>query len=284
MRKWWFIGAVLAAAVWVVWGNSALQMTRLTVYTKRLPKVFDGFCVVQVSDLHNTVFGEHNQKLLSRIQAAQPNLIVMTGDLLDSYHTDMAAALEFTEQAVQIAPCYYVPGNHESRISAYPWFRNQLTEQGIVVLENRALEISYQGETIRLVGLADLNFSMQDSAIDSKEMVSRALEPLIEEDTYTILLSHRPELFDTYAASQMDLVFSGHAHGGQIRLPLIGAVFAPNQGFFPKYNAGIYRKDRTQMIVSRGLGNSIFPIRLNNRPELIAATLYAQSVAETIDR
>lgn len=126
------------------------------------------------------------------------------------------------------------------------------------------------------MGLADLSFSMQDSAIDSKEMVSRALEPLIEEDTYTILLSHRPELFDTYAASQVDLVFSGHAHGGQIRLPLIGAVFAPNQGFFPKYNAGIYRKDRTQMIVSRGLGNSIFPIRLNNRPELIAATLYAQ--------
>ncbi|MBS5150861.1 MAG: metallophosphoesterase [Butyricicoccus pullicaecorum] len=276
MRKWLFTGAAIAAAGWAVWENSALQTTQLTVYAKRLPKVFDGFCVVHISDLHNTVFGKHNQKLLSYMQKAQPDIIVITGDLLNSYHTDMAAALEFAAQAARIAPCYYVSGNHESRISAYPWFRNQLTEKGIVVLENRALKIAYQGQAIRLIGLVDSSFSPEYPAVCAREIASRALAPFTKDDIYTILLSHRPELFDTYAESQADLVFSGHAHGGQIRLPLIGAVFAPNQGFFPKYNAGIYRKGRTQMIVSRGLGNSSFPIRLHNRPEIIAATLYAQ--------
>ena len=172
MRKWLFTGAAIAAAGWAVWENSALQTTQLTIYAKRLPKVFDGFCVVHISDLHNTVFGKHNQKLLSCMQKAQPDIIVITGDLLNSYHTDMAAALEFAAQAARIAPCYYVSGNHESRISAYPWFRNQLTEKGIVVLENRALEIAYQGQAIRLIGLVDSSFSPEYPAVCAQEIAS----------------------------------------------------------------------------------------------------------------
>lgn len=267
------VPALMGLAGWMVWENTALQTTQITVRSKRLPKAFDGFRIVQISDLHNTVFGEHNGKLMARIQKAQPDILVVTGDLLDSYHTDLAAALEFAEQARKIAPCYYVPGNHESRISAYPQFRDALMAKGITVLENRAVEIAYKGQTIRLIGLLDSSFSLEYPAVRSHEIVSRALTPLTKQDTYTLLLSHRPDLFDTYAAFDVDLVFSGHAHGGQLRLPFVGAVFAPNQGFFPKYDAGLYAKGRTQMVVSRGLGNSSFPIRVHNRPEIVVVTL-----------
>lgn len=278
MRKWMFAAApaLMGLAGWVVWGNTALETTQITVCSKRLPKAFDGFRIVQISDLHNTVFGEHNGKLIRRIKDAQPDMIVITGDLIDSYHTNLAAALEFAEQARKIAPCYYVPGNHESRISAYPQFRDALTAKGITVLENRSIEIPYKGQTIHLVGLLDSSFSPEYPAVRSREIVSRALTPLTKQDAYTLLLSHRPDLFDTYAAFDVDLVFSGHAHGGQLRLPFVGAVFAPNQGFFPKYDAGLYGKGRTQMVVSRGLGNSSFPIRVHNRPEIVAITLHIE--------
>jgi len=96
---------------------------------------------------------------------------------------------------------------------------------------------------------------------------------LIEDSTYTVLLSHRPELFDVYADNNIDLVLSGHAHGGQVRLPFIDGLAAPNQGLFPQYSEGVHENNRTKMVVSRGLGNSIFPIRINNRPELVVFTL-----------
>lgn len=278
-KKWIFTAAVPAFAAlagWMIWENTALETTHITVSSERLPRAFDGFRIVHVSDLHNTVFGEHNQKLLDRIRNAEPDIIAITGDLLDSYHTNLAAALEFAEEARRIAPCYYVPGNHESRISAYHQFKKGLTARGVVVLEDRAMEIIYKGQTIHLVGLIDSSFSPEYPAVRSHVIISRALEHLVRPDTYTLLLSHRPDLFDTYAAFDVDLVLSGHAHGGQIRLPFVGAVFAPNQGFFPKYDAGLYRKERTQMVVSRGLGNSSFPIRVHNRPEVIAITLRAE--------
>lgn len=104
-------------------------------------------------------------------------------------------------------------------------------------------------------------------------MTDAKLKDLMDENQYTILLSHRPELFNVYAAHSIDLILSGHAHGGQVRLPFVGGLVAPNQGLFPKYDEGIYEIGPSKMVVSRGLGNSIFPVRINNRPELVVITL-----------
>ena len=124
------------------------------------------------------------------------------------------------------------------------------------------------------MGIGDPSFQEDYLFGDSESVARQAIErQQNESDGYTILLSHRPELFDLYVDTGMDLVFSGHAHGGQFRLPFLGGLVAPNQGFFPRYDAGRFTNENTTMIVSRGVGNSIFPIRFNNRPEIVLVTL-----------
>lgn len=262
--------------VWTVWGNTALEVNAYTVVSNRLPKSFSGFRIAQVSDLHNTQMGDGNERLLAMLRETEPDIIVITGDMVDSYHTDIDIALRFAEDAVKIAPCYYVTGNHEARLSEYGDLKAGLESAGMIVLENERIELERNGETIALIGVDDPSFQTDYLMGDSANVMSSALKVLTGNDTYTILLSHRPELFDTYAASGVDLVFSGHAHGGQFRLPLIGGLAAPNQGLFPKYDSGLYTQGDTNMLVSRGIGNSIIPIRFNNPPEIIVAELQTE--------
>ena len=152
-----------------------------------------------------------------------------------------------------------------------------LTEAGVTVLENQKIQITRNGESITLMGIQDPSFRT-DYLFGDAEIVSRqALSELQNEsDGFTVLLSHRPELFDVYVDTGIDLVFSGHAHGGQFRLPFIGGLVAPNQGLFPKYDAGRFNEDNTTMIVSRGVGNSIIPLRINNPPEIVVVELKRQ--------
>ena len=148
---------------------------------------------------------------------------------------------------------------------------------GVTVLEDAIAEISLEGKTITVIGVNDPSYQTDYLFGDSETVMNTKLEELhSEKDGFTILLSHRPELFDTYADQGMDLVLSGHAHGGQFRLPFIGGLVAPNQGFFPEYDAGIYMEGNTNMLVSRGIGNSILPFRINNRPEVILIELQAE--------
>lgn len=133
------------------------------------------------------------------------------------------------------------------------------------------------GETITLIGVNDPSYQTDYLFGDAETVMDTKLEELhADDDGFTILLSHRPELFDTYADHDMDLILSGHAHGGQFRLPFIGGLVAPNQGLFPKYDAGIYTEDNTSMLVSRGVGNSILTFRINNPPEVILIELQAK--------
>ncbi len=206
-----------------------------------------------------------------------PDIIVITGDMIDSRNTKVDAALSFAEQAVKIAPCYYVTGNHEARVDEYSDLKDGLLELGVIVLEDARVEIELSGETITLIGVDDPSFQTDYLFGDDETVMKSKLDELTsKEDSYTILLSHRPELFDTYVESGVDIVFSGHAHGGQFRIPFVGGVVAPNQGVFPKYDAGIYANGNTNMVVSRGVGNSIIPFRVNNRPEVILIELTAQ--------
>ena len=245
--------------LWILWGNTALTLTKYTVTSKKLPSGFTGFRIAHVSDLHNTKFGKHNEKLLDLLAQAQPDIIAITGDMIDSRQTDPDAAIAFAKEAVKIAPVCYVPGNHEARIQEYPDFRNALSDLGVTVLENSHLPLVREQESITVSGRMDPGFKIPT--------------PDLTVDTYQILLSHRPELIEEYAKQGYDLVLSGHAHGGQIRLPFVGGVIAPHQGFFPKYTEGIHRLDNTTLVISRGLGNSLFPLRIHNRPELILITL-----------
>ena len=279
MKKWFWLAlsavcAVCAVAVVGSVENQALQFNTYTLSSQELPTPFDGFRIAQVSDLHNAEIGKDNEKLLNTLQGAQPNIIVLTGDLIDSRKTKVDVALEFAEQAMQIAPCYYVTGNHEARVTEYSELKEGLTALGVVVLEDTHTKVELDGESITLLGVSDPSFQTDYLLGDAETVMRDTLSRLTEEtDGFTLLLSHRPELFDIYVEFGIDLVFSGHAHGGQFRLPFIGGVFAPNQGFFPKYDGGMFVQGNTSMLVSRGVGNSIIPFRINNKPEIILMEL-----------
>ena len=265
---------ILAIGIWTLWGNTALEVNEYEIVSGRIPEGFSGFRIAQVSDLHNKDFGEGYGKLLTKLYQISPDIIVVTGDLIDSRQTDLDVALEFAWQAGKIARVYYVSGNHEARIPEYEELKAGLVKAGVVILENQKVQITREGESITLMGIDDPSFQEDYLFGDSESIARQAIENLQNEsDGYTILLSHRPELFDIYDSTGVDLVFSGHAHGGQFRLPFVGGLVAPNQGFFPKYDAGRFDGDNTTMIVSRGVGNSIIPIRFNNRPEIVVAEL-----------
>lgn len=268
--------AVLLAVfvIWTAWENQALMVNTYRIDSSNLPEAFDGFRIAQISDLHNCQMGKNNGKLISMLQAEEPDIIVITGDMIDSRQTDVDIALHLAGELVQIAPCYYVSGNHEARVSEYDSLKAGLIELGVTVLENAKVTIELSGAKITLAGVADPSFKTDYLQGDDVTVMSSILtELLAEEDGYTILLSHRPELFEVYAEHNVDLVFSGHAHGGQFRIPFIGGLIAPNQGMFPKYDAGIYEEENTTMVVSRGIGNSIVPFRINNRPEIVLVEL-----------
>lgn len=264
---------LLALIIWTAWGNTALELNRYTISSDRLPKAFDGYRIAHVSDLHNTEMGKDNEKLLDMLWEADPDIIAITGDIIDSRNTDIDVALQFTKTAMEIAPCYYVTGNHEARVSEYDELKEGMIELGVIVLEDGRIELEQSKETITLLGVNDPSFQTDYLFGDSETVMQSKLQDIIKEDTYTILLSHRPELFEVYTESKVDLVLSGHAHGGQFRLPFVGGLVAPNQGLFPKYDAGLYTEENTNMIVSKGIGNSILPFRFNNRPEVILIEL-----------
>lgn len=258
---------------WIVWDNNRITVTEYTIKDNEIPESFSGYRIVQISDLHNAEFGSENELLLNNIRLLQPDIIVLTGDLIDSYHTDVDVSLAFVRQAVQIAPTYYVFGNHEVRIpDAYHRLKAGMEEAGVVILEESIL-LKRDSEVLTLVGVPDPSALGVDSQAYTKAIDSLLEERISDRSHYSVLLCHRPEVFDAFVENGVDLVFTGHTHGGQIRLPLIGAVFAPDQGLFPAYDAGIFTKENTTMIISRGLGNSSFPFRVDCPPEIVVATL-----------
>jgi predicted MPP superfamily phosphohydrolase len=269
-KRWWFwpmwILLLLGGCVFLQFENKSLVTSRYVYTNQSLPASLEGFRIVHLSDLHSTSFGKEQSRLIEQISSLQPNLIVLTGDLIDARRTkkeeQLSPALKLAEQAARIAPVYYVPGNHEADSRLYPTLRKELSLRGVTVLEGERVKLE---DSVYLIGMDDPLFyrSVDDFAFESR------LRELIPSDGFSILLSHRPERISAYAEAGADLVFSGHAHGGQIRFPWGGGLIAPGQGFFPRYTSGLYREGDTTMAVSRGLGNSLFPFRVWNRPEIL---------------
>lgn len=259
---------IAALIAWAAIDSRNIDVTRFTV--SGAPEAFSGFKIVQISDLHNAEFGTDNQKLIDILKSEAPDAIVITGDLIDARRTNTEIAESFARRCMEIADCYYVPGNHEARLGdTYDAFESALIADGVNVLRNGSVRIRKEMDAIRIVGVDDPAFAKASDAITN---LDAALEALSSDD-FTILLAHRPELIDEYSKWGIDLVLSGHAHGGQIRLPGIGGLYAPGQGFFPRYTSGNYTMGDTEMIVSRGIGNSAFPLRVNDRPEVVIVTL-----------
>jgi predicted MPP superfamily phosphohydrolase len=267
-RRAVFAILLLVLVCTTVYSNTKIEVTEIVIDDESIPVAFTGFKIVQLSDLHNIEFGNENSRLISKIKDASPDIIVITGDIVDMTNTDFDIALKLVKNLTELCPVYYVTGNHEGVVDNYFSFENDLIGLGVNILANTGITTEKNGAKLEIIGVDDPTIYRKD-----KQSISDVLKEHSEAGDYRILLSHRPELFDEYVASGVDLVFAGHAHGGQFRLPFIGGVYAPNQGAFPKYDGGMYTKEGTKMIVSRGLGNSVIPIRFNNCPEIVVVEL-----------
>ncbi|MDO5522294.1 MAG: metallophosphoesterase [bacterium] len=272
---------MIAMAIFVWWGNNAIQVNHIIFTEEKIPAVFDGYRIVQISDLHNKEFGKQQERLLQVIESQEPDIIVVTGDLIDSNHTDVETAMNLVQGMVKISPVYYVSGNHEKWSGVYEELKEQLQQAKVTILEDEKTLLSKGNDVIDLIGLQDVSF-LEETNREVDTVVETTIKRMRQhKDTFQLVLSHRPELLEAYAESKADLVLAGHAHGGQFRIPFLGGVAAPDQGLFPKLTAGVHKKEDTTLVISRGLGNSIIPMRIFNRPEVIVLTL--QSHESTIN-
>lgn len=273
------IAALAIISVFLYYENNHLETTGYEYDSDKVPKEFNGLRIVQISDLHNATFGDNNLELYQQVAKIKPDIVLITGDIVDSNHTHIPVAVDFVKNMADFFPCptYFVTGNHECWLETEEKLElyNGMEEAGVTVLSNEAVIISREnGEwvcfeddekvtkdnSIRIVGLDDSSISTQ------------ALPTLMEENEkklFTILLSHEPTYFEWYVKNGPDMVFTGHEHGGQFRLPLVGAVIAPDQGLFPELTEGVHTEGNTTMYISRGLGNSVIPFRLFNDPEIV---------------
>lgn len=270
---------IIALAISVFYfENNAITTTTFRMQSDKLPSGFDRYRIVQLSDLHSKMFGDNQSRLVRKVSKLKPDLIVVTGDLVDARRYNEENSLAAMREMLKLAPVYYVNGNHERRSGRYDQLEEELIELGVHVMRNAGETIKLGDGSFRLIGIDDPTFDGLGSK-GADERIRKALDSIDEEanntqeGSFTVLLSHRPELFDVYTYNHIDLTFSGHAHGGQIRLPFLGGVIAPNQGFFPRYDAGKFESESSTMVVSRGLGNSLFPQRVFNRPEVIMVEL-----------
>ena len=276
-KRRWKVGALALAgaaalcvgAVWALQGDLTVAEYDITLPAGL--EGLDGLKIAQISDVHSA---DIQQELREALQAQAPDLIMFTGDLVNREDRDLSRALSLARMAAGQAPAYYAPGNHEADNPCYPELREGLEKAGVTVLEDEAVLLEETGGRINLIGLRDVTFHPEGRAQGEKELPELA-RSLCVLGALNVLLSHRPSLMEAYEKSGADLVFTGHAHGGQVRLPLAGPLFAPDEGVFPKYTAGVYQAGDVQVVVSRGLGNGTpFP-RLWNGPELVVVTLRA---------
>lgn len=255
-------------------GRYRLVTTEYQVASPQLPAAFDGFRIVQLSDLHLRQYGRDNARILKQVRELSPDIIVLTGDFLDKFgcqaEGEQALELEsFFHELVRLAPCYYVSGNHEWASGELPALESLLEQQGIRYLKNEYLTLERSGESIVLAGVEDPN-GMADM-IKPPELVARLRQEYPE--GFAILLGHRNYWLEKYPQLDVDLIFSGHAHGGIIRLPFAGGIFGTNGELFPQYDKGIFNEGGYDLVISGGLGDSLPLVRLFNNPEIVSVVL-----------
>ena len=263
------VAALAAGLLWA--GNFTLSLTEMTVSSVSIPAVFDGFRIALVTDLHGRTFGPDNDWLVGQLTNAHPDLIALAGDIADE-ESNLQDLSRLLPRLAAIAPCYYVTGNHEWRMENRKQWFELLSACGVTRLENSFVMLSREGGSVVLAGVDDPN-----GPADQKTP-GQLLQEIHEAapQASKIVLCHRNDQLERFARLGADLVLSGHAHGGVVRLPFLGAVFGTHYEFFPDYTAGLYTMGKTTLAVSRGLGGSRrIPIRIANQPEIPVITLRA---------
>lgn len=262
--------AAAGTAAFLQWQNEGIRVTRYVFSHPDMPQGFRGFKIAQISDFHND--RGLCRKTVALTLAEKPDIIAITGDLFDCRKTNTAAGLELAEKLVKIAPVYYVRGNHEARIADTDKVTELIKKLGVHVIEDEKITMERNGSFITLMGARDPRFygTKKDDNKPGRLFREKLLQCTQGDNTFKVLLSHRPEFIHTYRDSDIALALTGHAHGGQFGIPFTDyGVFVPNQGIFPPYAAGMKQLDNTTVIISRGIGNSGFPFRLFNRPEVV---------------
>lgn len=262
------VALLVVAFVWV--NNKWIVTTEYTIQSENIPDAFAGKRIVQVSDLHNAEFGDGQASLLSKVEEASPDVIFITGDLIDSNRYDLEKGLAAVDGLIEMSDVYYVIGNHEVSSNRLEEIIPALEERGVEVLRNRSVLWDENGESLRIAGIDD---PLMDVTVHEAEFTQNSIAEAGLGEEFTLLLAHRPEHLDVYGSEDVDAVFAGHAHGGQIRIPGLGGLIAPGQGWFPNMTEGIFESGDTQLVLSRGLGNSGFPLRVFNLPEIVVVTL-----------
>lgn len=268
MRKkhWWILPAL---AILVVLTLIALdERLILRTYTVVSPKLTAEVRLAVVTDFHSS---DNADDVVAMVTSCAPDAVLMVGDMFDddTANRPTERTLSLMRQLSAQYPCYYVSGNHEAWTGEMDALYQQTEEAGVKVLRMSSGVLTVRGQRIALCGIPDPYEMVYSGAPDTEEQIRQALEDVDSAD-FTVLLAHRPELLAKYAQFPLDLVVSGHAHGGQVRIPgVLNGLYAPNQGWFPKLAGGAYTQDGTTLIVSRGLAVRTWLPRIFNRPEVV---------------
>lgn len=258
--------------------NEIPKVSNVEIKSSKLPEVFDGYKIVQLSDLHSKSFGNNNEMLIDMIDKESPNIIVMTGDMVTANEKDFTVFYSLVKELIKKYRVYYVYGNHEGELSLK--LKSEITaflkENGVIVLDNDYISIEKNNEKINLYGLCYTqkyySYKGGKKHIITENYIKNKLGT-IDKNKYNILLTHNPLFFDAYSGYGFDLTLSGHVHGGLIRLPFIGGILSPERKFFPQYSAGVYEKGNSKLVVSRGLSRGTKGFRFFNRPDVVSITL-----------
>ena len=257
--------------------NTLIKVSKYEIKSDKIPKEFNNFKIVHLSDFHSYGIKKDNNKLLEKINDEHPNIIVMTGDMVNKYDRNFEKFLNLAETLSKKHDIYYIIGNHEVRLRKddLSFIIQNLKNFGIKILSDEKITIMRKKDCINIYGV-DIPltyYKIINKPANVEEIINAVLNKCNEKE-YNILLAHNPLYFEEYSKQNIDLTLSGHVHGGMIRLPFIGAILSPERKFFPKYSSGVYEINNKKLLVSRGLGHSKPGMRLFNKREIVSITLH----------
>lgn len=273
------LGFMIASLRFLWTEDKHIVTTHYTYRSKNLPKSFDGYKIIQVSDFHNAYLGRRSKNLLKAVEEAEPDTIVITGDIVDRRTPNLKRAAVLIEKITGIGQTFYVTGNHEAHYKHFNKLYDVIGRSEVRNITKYSAELERNGEKINIAGINDVWFFGDEGNPKTYRNFQNELRDKVSglPHGFTVLLAHRPELLSIYSKNNVDIVFCGHAHGGQIRLPFVKGLYAPHQGVNPKYTEGMHEQNDTTMVVSRGLGNSRFPFRVFNHPEVVVVELRSEA-------
>lgn len=279
----WLVLWLIAVIIIIVINhyNRHLVISNYKINDPRWPATINGWRLVQLSDIHNQATeGPGNNKIINSVQKLQPDIITITGDLFDGDRTNIPNNLQLVKRLTSIAPVYVILGNHEFANDDYIRLIQLVEEAGARVIRNELVTINDKNTPIMIIGLDDpaawgwpLSYKAQ-TQLTAQTLNKIMTSPEFDSTAPRLILAHRPELWSQYLLANPLIILSGHTHGGQIRLPLIGAIYVPNQPLLAQYDEGIFAIANSYLIISRGLGNSFINCRFNNYPEIITIDFY----------